>query len=121
MDFRLEQKDLVCSQGGNPDSITGVEELLQRVMIRLTVPRGRFAYNAQLGSRWEDLTVEQAQPQELLGVIRQALDGLDGVTVTGVEKQVDPSRRSLTLRVSLTVLGTETEVELLGEEENYGL
>ena len=66
MDFRLQNKDLVCSQGGTPDTVTGVEELLQRVMIRLCVPRGRFAYNTQLGSRWEDLTVEQAQPQELL-------------------------------------------------------
>lgn len=121
MDFRLEQKDLVCSQGGNPDRVTGVEELLQRVMIRLTVPRGRFAYNAQLGSRWGDLTVEQAQPQELLGVIRQALEGLEEVTVTGVEKQVDPFRRSLVLTIRLTVLQTQAEVTLYGEEESYGL
>ena len=61
MDFRLQNKDLVCSQGGTPDTVTGVEELLQRVMIRLCVPRGRFAYNTQLGSRWEDLTVEQME------------------------------------------------------------
>ncbi len=121
MDFRLHQKDLVCTYGGTPDTVTGVEELLQRVMIRLTVPRGKFAYDAQLGSRWEDLTVEQAQPQQLLGVIREALEGLDGVVVTGVEKQTDAPRRSLTLRIFLTLNGVEAEVELESEEESYGL
>ena len=121
MDFRLEDKDLVCSNGGTPDTVTGVEELLQRVMIRLTVPRGKFAYNAQLGSRWEDLTVEDAQPQELLGVIQEALAGLEEVTVTGVEKQVDVPRRSLTLRIFLTIRGVQAEVELESEEETYGL
>ena len=121
MDFRLQNKDLVCSQGGTPDTVTGVEELLQRVMIRLCVPRGRFAYNTQLGSRWEDLTVEQAQPQELLGMIQEALLGLEGVTVTGVEKQVDAPRRSLTLRIFLALYGVEAEVELESEEESYGL
>ena len=119
MDFRLEQKDLVCRADGTPETVTGTQE--QRVMIRLTVPRGKFAYNAQLGSRWEELTVEEAQPQELLGVIREALEGLEGVEVTGVEKQVDAPRRSLTLRIFLTVNGVEAQVDLESEEESYGL
>lgn len=42
MDFRLEQKDLVCLEDGTPQTVTGTEELLQRVMIRLTVPGGSF-------------------------------------------------------------------------------
>lgn len=121
MDFRLEQKDLVCLEDGTPQTVTGTQELLQRVMIRLTVPRGKFSYNAQLGSRWEELTVEEAQPQELLGVVQEALEGLEGVEVTGVEKQVDAPRRSLTLRIFLTVNGVEAQVDLESEEESYGL
>ena len=31
MDFRLEQKDLVCLEDGTPQTVTGTEELLQRV------------------------------------------------------------------------------------------
>ena len=54
-------------------------------------------------------------------MIQEALAGLEGVTVTGVEKQVDAPRRSLTLRIFLTLYGVEAEVELLSEEENYGL
>jgi hypothetical protein len=56
MDTKLENGDFALGSNGRPMAVSGVEELLQRAKIRLTVPLGSFACNPELGSRLWTLT-----------------------------------------------------------------
>lgn len=53
MDIKLdfEERDLAKTAQGWPISIDGVEEVAQRLMLRLTVRRGSFRLDPDLGSR----------------------------------------------------------------------
>ncbi|WP_101697252.1 histidine kinase [Clostridium minihomine] len=55
MDIKLEQGDFAVGQNGLPFSVSTKEELLQRAKIRLSVPKGSFSYDSQLGSRLHTL------------------------------------------------------------------
>ncbi|WP_283610149.1 GPW/gp25 family protein [Faecalispora anaeroviscerum] len=57
MDIRLDQGDFAVGSNGLPDSVSGKEELLQRALIRLSVPRGSFSYDPELGSRLHTLVL----------------------------------------------------------------
>ena len=50
MDVQIDRGDIVLGADGAPRYITGDEELLQRVMIRLTARRGGFSPFPELGS-----------------------------------------------------------------------
>ena len=50
MDTQLQYGDFVLDGRGLPVSITGIQEIAQRALIRLTVRRGSFALDPQLGS-----------------------------------------------------------------------
>ena len=55
MDTALANGDFQLDSNGRPKQIGGVQELLQRAMIRLNVPLGSFAYDTALGSRLQTL------------------------------------------------------------------
>lgn len=50
MDTALLNGDFAPSPSGIPFPVRGASELLQRALIRLTVPRGSFPYDPSLGS-----------------------------------------------------------------------
>lgn len=51
MDTAIKDGDFQTNGSGLPVRISGAQELLQRVMFRLTVKKGSFFYDQQLGSR----------------------------------------------------------------------
>lgn len=61
--------DLKTDSRGIPYSVTGEEELLQRIRVCLSVPKGSFVYESGLGSRLR----EAHDPPELLEAAREAL------------------------------------------------
>ena len=89
MDNLIANGDMVMGRNGDPEMISGLKELIQRVMLRLSVKRGSFPYNQQLGSRLAQLD-----------------------TVSGIEKTLDRETQTLYLTVYLVVNGREAIVEL---------
>ena len=51
MDTAIKDGDFQTNGSGLPVRISGVRELLQRAVFRLTVKKGSFFYDQQLGSR----------------------------------------------------------------------
>ena len=87
MELMVRDGDYVPDEGGGYRRAGGSQELLQRVLWKLSIPRGSFPFLPGLGSRLYLLTREK--PGNRLAMARQyvqeALEGEDGLEVTGVE------------------------------------
>jgi len=49
MDIKIKDRDFDRNAQGLPYSVVGDEELIQRAMIRLTVKKGNFVFDKELG------------------------------------------------------------------------
>ena len=112
MDHLIADGDMVMGQDGSPEMISGLRELIQRALIRLTVKKGAFAYDTALGSELAGLDLNRADELTLLAMAREALAALPEVTVSGVERSLDRSAQTLYLTVYLRVNGQDAVVEL---------
>lgn len=87
MDTLLDKGDHGLGGQGFPAAVTGNEEKIQQALIRLTVPRGNFPLDRELGSLL--YTLGQAAPGEWSGLayqyVRQALSGMEGLAVEQVD------------------------------------
>lgn len=105
MDTKIENRDHATTPAGLPYAIGGSEELMQRVLIRLTVPRGRFPLDSGLGSTLYKLprgTKEQMESGARFA-IEEALYGLDWVTLESVSAAADPAGESARLDCLFTI------------------
>lgn len=75
MDLLLENGDFKRSPTGKPLSVSGLDELKQRVYIRLRAKPGVFIYDRRLGSNISEIS-ENAGDEEILASIRKALPEL---------------------------------------------
>jgi phage gp46-like protein len=118
MDIRLERGDFAVGGAGLPVSVGGKEELLQRALIRLSIPRGSFSYDMELGSRLHTLVLSgadlNARARELA---EEALSPMSGTTVTQVVcTPLGGARASLAVSLQ-TPLGTgQLQLEFSGQE-----
>ena len=112
MDLLIQEADIALDARGRPTEISGVDELLQRALIRLIVKKGTFAYDSGLGSRLYTL---RAGGQDVRGeaeaMVREALAEMSELTVEGVETEAAGSDR-LSIRVRLAVNGSDREWEV---------
>ena len=85
MEFLLRDGDYVPDGSGSMIKLTGPEEVLQRVLFRLSAKRGVFPFLPRLGSQLHRLARESAGDRQALceQYVRQALEDED-VTVTEV-------------------------------------
>ena len=67
MDTRLCDGDFAKGENGLPETVEGMEELLQRAQIRLCIPKGAFVHDPSLGSRLAQL---QPAPAEAAACLR---------------------------------------------------
>lgn len=111
MDTAVSNGDFLCNSKGTPINLAGYEELLQRVMIRLTVKKGSFVYDKSLGSRLYTLKVTDGNIKErALALVREALIEIPEVAVNDVKIALTNDKESLELTVILAVNNTEKEV-----------
>lgn len=118
MDIRLDQGDFAVGVSGLPSSVSGREELLQRALIRLTVPRGSFSYDPGLGSRLHTLVMSgadlSARAREL---VEEALAALPGVSVEQVVcTPLGEGRARLVAELSTSFGPGTISLELTGQE-----
>lgn len=50
MDALIKDKDIVINSVADTVKLCGIDEILQRVTVAATVPKGSFIYNKELGS-----------------------------------------------------------------------
>ncbi len=103
MDTALLNGDFLLSNRNKLLSIFGMDEILQRIFIRLSVPKGSFAYHRSFGSELYKLKNHSDHlPQRAKALAEQALDGLDGVAIDDVEISYDEAQNMiLTVHVSI--------------------
>ncbi len=75
MDLLLENGDFKRDPAGRPVSVSGLEELKQRIYIRLKARLGGFIYDRGLGSNICELS-DNADEREILAAVRHALPEL---------------------------------------------
>ena len=87
MELMVRDGDYVSDERGDFRRAEGSDELLQRVLWKLSIPRGSFPLLPELGSRLHLLG--RQKPSQRAGLARQyvaeALAGEPELTVTGVE------------------------------------
>lgn len=111
MDTAVSNGDFLCNSKGTPINLGGYEELLQRVLIRLTVKKGSFVYDKSLGSRLYTLKATDGNIKErALALVREALIENPEVAVNDVKIALTNDKESLELTVILVVNNTEKEV-----------
>ena len=80
MDLKVEKGNFVLGPTGLPETVSGLEELLQRARISLELRRGMFPYNRELGSRlWQLDPQEEHREDRALALANEALLGLAGI------------------------------------------
>ena len=84
MELKIRNGDYVPDGAGGLQRVSGKEELLQRVLFRLTARRGGFAPLPALGSRLYLLGREKPASRQAAAkkYVAEALDGEAGVTVS---------------------------------------
>ena len=104
MDTAISNGDFICDSKGIPVELTGYDELLQRVLIRLTVKKGSFIYDTSLGSRLYTLKSTDGNLKErALSLVREAL--VDDVFTTWTN-----DGENLELTVVLSINNEEKDV-----------
>ena len=74
MDTAICSGDFLLDGRGRPVVISGMQEILQRALIRLTVQKGSFIYDPELGSRLFTLKSTSGDLQkQATNLVREAL------------------------------------------------
>lgn len=104
MDLKWEPGGVVLDGTGLPQQVDGLEELLQNIMLRLRLPRGRFLYDPGLGSSLKELDAgEENSAQRVWAVASEALLGMPGVQVAGAEYDQEAGLWNFTVETPLGV------------------
>lgn len=94
MDLMLdfENRDLAKTPQGWPAPIDGVEEVAQRLRLRLTVPRGSFRLDPELGSRLYALPRGDSERMERFArqAVEEALSPMPEVRLEELSCRYDP-------------------------------
>lgn len=106
----MKNGNMVSDHDRSIRTVTGIEELAQAAMIRLTVRRGSFPYQKDLGSRLFDTDIHNANEESLLSVVEEALQDMKEVSVLGVERKIDTKEQRLYLTVRLQINGEEQNI-----------
>lgn len=114
MDTLLYNGDFARDGRGYPIPCSGAQELLQRALIRLTVQKGSFIYDPDLGSRLSLLkNTTRNMEARALELIQEALLELPQLTPVGVSIQPQQGRENLSLTVLLNLEGQSSQLEVI--------
>ncbi len=101
MDTAIKGGDFLKDSRGMPITLEGIDEILQRVKIRLDIEKGTFLYDENLGSHLHSLKSDMENLNDIaLSYAREAIAPMCGVEIESVE--VIPTNSSMEL--TLTVL-----------------
>ena len=117
MELKIKDRDYVSDGAGALVRASGREELLERVLYKLSVRRGSFALMPELGSELHLLWREKGERRETAAkrYVAEALAEEAGLTVSDVT--MEQKGDLLALRIALLYEGKErgVSVEIGGE------
>ncbi|MBE6948495.1 MAG: hypothetical protein E7456_01490 [Ruminococcaceae bacterium] len=111
MELKLVNGDYVPnSPGSGFDTVNNLEEIIQRIMFRLTVPRGSFPLIPQLGSNLRRLYREKKSNRASAAYqyVREALADEAQVRVGNVS--VSEADEKLIMEVDLSISGEDASI-----------
>lgn len=109
MDLALFNGDFLCDSRGFPIEISGTDELLQQAILRLSIKKGSFAYDRNLGSKLYKLNpLEENLKSKAASLIKEALNDMENVSLDDVS--VISENNSLILNISLSINGEQKDV-----------
>jgi len=113
MELKLENGDYVPDGVGGLRRVYGQEELLQRILFKLTARRGMFPFKEDLGSRlWQLGRLGAGQRQSAAAqYVAEALEDERSISVEAVELSV-PENGIARLQVALAYEGEPLMVAL---------
>ena len=113
MELRLKNGDYVPDGVGGLQRVEGREELLQRVLFKLTARRGKFPFQEDLGSRlWQLGRLSASQRQSAAAqYVAEALEGERDLSVEAVEL-MPTENGTAKLKADLLYRGEELNVAL---------
>lgn len=116
MELYLKDGDYLPDGKGGFRRAQGREELLQRVLWKLTVRRGSFPFLPGLGSRLYSLCREKAGDRESLArqYAAEALSDETGLAVTAVETAAAGERLEVTVRLDWQGESLDVKLDLEG-------
>lgn len=86
MELKLGNGTYILGSTGLPETVSGLDELLQDIRIRLTIPKGGFPYDRDLGSRLKEVEPSKEHAAErALALANEALLDLPGVRAEAAE------------------------------------
>ena len=105
--------DFLPDSQGFPQLVTGVRELTQQALILLTVQRGSFALQPELGGNLSQLSKAPSDQVEAMAdcLVRQALAPLPQLSVEEVRCRREEGRVSLSIRLMAGEESLALEVE----------
>lgn len=105
MEMKLSNGEYVpdAEFGAGFETVTGLEETIQRIMFKLKVHRGSFPMFPELGSELWKLYREKRSNRSSAAYqyMTQALDGENGVQIDGV--RISESGNTLTVNVEMLI------------------
>lgn len=111
MDTAISNGDFLLDSRHRPIKISGVQEFLQRALIRLSIKKGSFIYNKDLGSRLYTLSSQENNMQsKALSLVCEALNDMTETVVRNVSTEFIDNGEKLTLEVTLSINGSEEDV-----------
>ncbi len=112
MELKLEQGNYVPGEVGL-EQVSGIEELAQRVLMRLTAPRGSFALLPNYGSRLSMLPGIRPSHREsaALQFVAEALEEEVGLKLRSVELLAPDGEEAGRLLVQLEYQGKPLQIE----------
>lgn len=117
MDLKWEPGGVVLGPGGIPKTVTGLEEMLQNVALRLNLHRGGLPYDPDLGSGLFQLDPqEENSSQRAWSLANETLMDYPGVRV--IQASYDTEEKMWVFTVE-TPLG-RGRVTARGKEETNG-
>lgn len=111
MDTALSNGDFLKDSRNLPLQISGMQEILQRVLIRLNVKKGSFIYDQELGCRLYTLSANTKNLKEKAkSMVIEALRPMNEVLVEDVSTSLTNSGENVDIHVTLTINNKQKEV-----------
>lgn len=112
MTTKLTHGDYRVDTRGNLIQIDGIEEIVQQAMIRLTIPKGSFCYNPELGSDLHTVDLNQCDDNLLYAMVCDALAPMSYIDVISVKRTISGERDSLIITIETKINGKDTTLSL---------
>lgn len=113
-DIKISNKDIVIAPNGFPETVSGIDEIIQRIAIAAAFKKGSFAYDRNMGLFSDTLNYDS---DNILSTIESYINEAlvdTGVYVTVNSVRLENGEHYVAVTISDGFRDTETEVRING-------